>query len=239
MIAGCLTTSDSMAASCSGSADVSTFPGGYLVKRTCGGYQTAGFGTSLDDAHANLQSFANLIDQGARCNFYSIDADPGTYRANFTCRLQNADGTWGGNRSVGGMGYTASGAAGNLLAFAQLFRASEGYACRSPQVVIFPGGFVSSFSCGYPNTSGDLGRSSTISGVGSNTTDAASVTVGFAELGASIDRECWANQNSVQVVGSNFKVTMNCNGTNPGTFVGLGSTATAAGNNALLQAQFP
>ncbi|WP_295967829.1 hypothetical protein [uncultured Xanthomonas sp.] len=212
------------------------FAGGYVVNRTCDGSNISGFGTTLDDAVSNVNEFSKLLDQGLSCSYGSFQATPGAFNTNFNCSLKNAGGGLGRSGQIAGIGTTATDAGNNVLDFAKLYAASSGYQCSSAQIQLLNGGFITDFSCAYPNTGGGLGRSDTISGIGSTSTEAAQNARGFAELAASVKRVCRTTSGSIRLNGVIFEVTFTCSNTGRAV-VGYGSTLTSAGRDALMQAQ--
>lgn len=216
-----------------GSPTTTVLQGGFVVSRSCDGKRVSGIGSTIDDATANVGEIAQLLNYGVRCNYSTISGGPGAFIASFACSKPNDDGTIGRASSIGGIGTLMTDTGLNVLGFAQLYTASNGYRCNPSQTTAVPGGYVANFGCGFPSPDG-IGRASTISGIGSNATDAGQNALGFAELGASIDLKCSTSATSIKVVGSAFEVRFGCNGR---SVIGYGSTLTSAGRDALLQAQ--
>ncbi len=218
-----------------GSPTTTILPGIFIVRRSCDGTSVSGIGTTLDDAVTNVNAFAALLDQGLRCNYSSFAPTPGTFDVDFTCSKRDGnEGGIGRAGYIGGVGTTATDAGTNGLGFAQLYLASNGYRCSASELEVLPGGFVTDFGCSFPNTSGGIGRASTVSGIGSTSTDAAQNALGFAELAASIDQRCSTSIGSVRIRNLAFEVDFTCTGAR---VTGYGSTLTSAGRDALLQAQ--
>ncbi|MEL1265750.1 hypothetical protein [Pseudoxanthomonas putridarboris] len=215
-----------------GSASSQVLQGGFVVSLTCDGKRISGIGTTMDTATSNANAIASLLQYDVRCSYSSYSGGPGAFVVSFGCSRPNSDGTTGRSSHVGGVGTTLTDAGNNIFGFAQLYAASNGYRCDSSETKVIPGGYITNFGCGYPSTSGGTGRASTIGGIGSTATDAAQNTLGFAELGASIDRKC--SIVSAGIVGAAFEVRVSCSGR---SVTGYGSTLTSAGRDALLQAQ--
>ena len=221
-------------ASCS-SPTTTIQPGIFIVRRSCDGTIVGGIGTTLDEAVTNVNAFATLLDQGLRCNYSSFEPTPGTFDVDFACSKTDGSGSGLGYANyISGVGTTATDAGVNALGFAQLYTASNGYRCRGAQLDPLVGGFITDFSCSFPNTSGQIGYAGRISGIGSTSTDAAQNALEFAELAVSTDRRCTTSRASVKLNGLAFEVRFSCGNR---TVVGYGSTLTSAGRDALLQAQ--
>lgn len=193
------------------------FSGGYVVTKTCSGWPISGVGTTFDAANTNATGFSGLIANGNRCllNTSDVYSFSGGYRANFQCS----------SKYISGIGSTATDVGMNALAFAQLDSAVGGYPC------LLSGGDVNTFSGGYRVSFSCKGRM--ISGVGTTATDAGKNALGFSELNAGGGSACVLQPNGVRVVGLTYEVTFYCGSQ---AVIGIGSTATSAGLDALANA---
>jgi hypothetical protein len=166
----------------------------------------------------NALGFAQLESSGGRrCSTSpeSFRTFPGGYVLNFSCS----------GYTISGVGSTATDGGTNALLFGQV-EATGGRRCSaSPQSIFsFQGGYLVNFSCsGY-----------TISGVGSTATDAGINGGDFASLEAVGGRRCSTTLTSIRAVPGGYEVRFTCSGRG---VTGFGSTATAAGQDALVQAE--
>lgn len=208
--------------------DTTMLVGGFAVTRCYSGKSVGGIGTTLDAAVANANAMSGLLAQGVKCVYSAYDAGPGAYLVKFGCSKEGIN--LGRSSTIGGLGTTLTDAGNNVLGFAQLYGASNGYRCNvdTPQVVL--GGYISKFGCGYPDDGAP--RASTINGIGSTATDAGANNLDFAELAAT-GLKCGTGSNQISLPGP-YKVMYSCSGH---SLVAYGMTLTSAGWDALLQAQ--
>lgn len=209
-------------------SDTTMLVGGFAVTRCYDGKSVGGIGTTLDAALANANAMSGLLSQGVRCVYASYDAGPGAYLVSFGCSKEGVN--LGRSSTIGGLGTTLTDAGNNVLGFAQLYGASNGYRCNvdTPQIVM--GGYIAKFGCGYANDGSP--RASSINGIGSTATDAGVNNLDFAELAAT-GLKCATGLSQISLPGP-YKVIYSCSGRN---LTAYGMTLTSAGWDALLQAQ--
>lgn len=201
-------------------SSIHSFPGGYVSDFFCSGLTISGLGSTATDSARNALGFAQVdADGGRRCSIStsSISTFPGGYVADFSCS----------GLPISGIGTTPSDTGNNALAFAQV-EAGGGRRCStSPSSMeAFPGGYVADFTCnGLP-----------ISGVGTTVTDAGINASDFALLESAGGPRCSTSRASVQAVPGGYQVRFTCDGQG---VTGVGSTVTAAGQNALQLAPPP
>lgn len=210
--------------SCTGAVTYGpTFPGGTIANRTCNGFVISGVGSTPAAAQTNLSGFIPLAPaRYCKADSTPVNQYPGGFTSTWWC--SNSTG-WG--YYVGGMGSTATDLGTNTLRFAELYVASN-VACKInyTDVSAYTGGFKAHAYC--MKSSGQA----IVSGVGSTATDTGINVRGFAELVAS-GNACIMSD-PMGRSGLQFKAVFQCT---RGLVIGYGSTATAAGNDALMQAQ--
>ena len=210
-------------ASCGNVTQTNAFPGGYKVKRLCGGYYISGMGTVLNDAVVNAGHFG-AFSPAVRCYDTGVDQHPGGYVTRFSCS----------NKSIGGFGTTVTDAATIAKDMAALLAGSSGVSCGAEStsaVSGFPGGFQFNMSCRGTGTP----LAVSISGVGTTASDAGDVALGFAQLVATTGNSCFVGRGDVRLSGMLYEILYSCDG---GKIVrGYGSTATSAALDALANAQ--
>lgn len=201
-----------------------TFPGGFIVQRTCNGYQVNGVGSTLALAQTNLTGFKNLAPT-RYCSGSStpLNAIPGGFTATWEC-LQPA----GFMKYVGGFGSTATDTGVNTLQLGTLLAAS-GFGCRinHTDVTAYVGGYKANAYCSTPT-----GGVPIVSGVGSTATATGTNVYGFAELAAA-GNTCFMS-GPMERSGVLYKAVFYCT---KGLAIGYGSSATDAGLDALDLAQ--
>ncbi|HVK51785.1 MAG TPA: hypothetical protein VM469_08630 [Pseudoxanthomonas sp.] len=211
------------------STDTRILVGGFAVTRCYDGKSVGGIGTTLDDAVANAAAMSGLLSQGVRCVYSSFEAGVGAFIVTFGCSKDGIN--LGRSSTIGGLGTTLTDAGNNVLGFAMLYGASNGYRCSVDTPQMLPGGYIGKFGCGYPEDGSN--RASTINGIGSTATDAGANNLNFAELAAT-GTKCGTGSANISLQGLAYKVIYSCSGHN---LVAYGSSLTAAGHDALIQAQ--
>lgn len=214
------------AQSCGAITIKDTFPGGHILERLCDGRRVSGMGSTLTEAQTNLNKFAGLVPtRYCRVADNALAAFPGGFVNQFVC----VD-PFGAGYLVGGIGSTATDTGENAYRQAQLYTATNDVACRVAlsDVSQYVGGFKATANCNRKPGYG----APVISGVGSTATDTGLNVRGFAELLAS-GNSCFMS-GPMQSSGGLFKAVFQCT---RGQAIGYGATATAAGNDALMQAQ--
>lgn len=210
-------------ASCGSISYGPTFPGGTVANRTCNGKVVSGVGPSPANAQSNLSGFVALIP-GRYCaaSYSPVSQFVGGFTSSWSCTD-----AYGSGYYVGGLGSTATDLGANTLSLAQLYLAAN-IACRTQlsDVSSYQGGFKAYATCSK------VSGQAIVSGVGSTATATGVNIRGFAELVAS-GNTCIMT-GPMQTVGALFKAVFYCT---KGTAVGYGSTATLAGQDALMQAQ--
>lgn len=132
---------------------------------------------------------------------------------------------WCNGRLVGGLASTLVEADTNAESFGELGDATGDYcSLHFSDVQGFPGGYLAGFWCG--------GR--LVSGVASDATDTGENGLGFAIFAATRGRYCSLHLSNIQAVAGGYQVQYFCNGI---AITGIGSTATAAGQDALAKAE--
>lgn len=218
--------------SCQSGQVKKTVPGVVIVGRTCDGRQIDGMGTTITAANSNMSRFMTLAPtRYCRAeNSDPVGQVPGAYRLSFEC-----SDPYGGGYATSGVGTTGTEAAQNAFDFAQLYTALNGVACRSNNYDIYGyvGGYKVNTTClGVPPYQGQA----LVTGIGSTATAAGINALGFAELAAS-GRTCYLSGSWTGGAGY-FEAFFQCGGSSGGfVMTGYGSTVTAAGQDALAQAQ--
>lgn len=203
-----------------------TFPGGHIVERTCNSRLIAGVGSNLTAAQSNLSNFTTLMPAKAcRAGSDPIAQFAGGYRTTLQCTD-----IYGAGYHVSGVGSTATDAGQNAFTFAQLYTAINDVACSINNYNIsgFTGGFKVDTNC----VKTGLPQQAIVTGIGSTATDAGINARGFAELVAS-GKRCQMTSPVTYSGGRLFRATYSCSGL---LVYGAGSTVTAAGNDALANA---
>ena len=212
---------------CGATSVKQTFPGGHIVERMCNNRLVSGVGSDLIAAQSNLSNLTKLMPQKS-CSVSNSDPIAqfaGGFRTTFRCTD-----IYGAGNFVSGVGSTATDAGLNALSFAQLYIALNDVACvvNNYNVTGFTGGFKVDTNCHRFGHSYEM----VVTGIGSTATDAGENSRGFAELvGAGLG--CLMTQ-PVTFSGGLFHAFYSCNGR---PVQGHGSTVTAAGNDALINAQ--